>query len=183
MSSGEQKKFRDPGALAEAAGQVAELAQLEGVRVALLGGLAMHLYGSDRLTGDVDFVSEGSLSSLPSGPLLSFGGVKTTAPNGVPVDLVVRSDDYAELYGEALDRAQALPEVPWLVVRPEYLAAMKMIAGRPRDENDLAHLILSGHLDLALAKAVIRRHLGPYAVTEFERTVEEVKWMASRGRI
>jgi len=46
--------------------QVAEIAEREGIRIALCGGLAMQSYGSPRLTRDVDLVADARLSSLPS---------------------------------------------------------------------------------------------------------------------
>jgi hypothetical protein len=183
MTSGGNKKFLDPAVLSEAATQVTELAANEGVRVALVGGFALQLYGSDRLTGDVDFAAERLLEALAAEKPLTFGGAKVRAPNGVDVDLVVRCDDFASLYEEALERAQPMQGSATRVVQPEYLAAMKMIAGRPRDDADLAFLITSKTIDFDRTRAILRKHLGPYAVTEFDRVVEEVQWLASKGRL
>jgi hypothetical protein len=179
----DRKKFLDPALLAEAVGQVGALAKAEGVRIVLIGGFALQLFGSDRLTGDVDFAAEERVRSLPRGKALSFGGEQTEAPNGVPVDVVLRSDDYAGLYEEAVTRATRVQGVPVPVARPEHLAAMKMVAGRARDMVDLEFLVASGTADPARARRVIRKHLGPYAADEFDRVVEEIAWKASRGRL
>jgi hypothetical protein len=178
-----RKKFLDPALLAEAVGQVGALAKAEGVRVALIGGFALQLYGSDRLTGDVDFAAEESVRALPRGTALSFGGEQTEAPNGVPVDIVVRHDDYAPLYADAVEKATRVRGVPVLVARPEHLAAMKMVASRVRDDADLEFLIASGTVDPTKARRIIRKYLGPYAADEFDRVVEVVAWKTSRGRV
>lgn len=182
-SSGQKKKFLDPALLGEAVDQVGALARRERVRVVLIGGFALQLYGSDRLTGDVDFAAAQRIDALPRGEPLSFGGEQTHAPNGVPVDLVLRQDDYAGLYEEAIERATKIPGVAVPVVRPEYLAAMKMVAGRGRDEADLAFLIVSEIVNPSKARRVIRQHLGPYAAGEFDQLVDEVRWRASRGEV
>src|SRR5882724_11812173 len=57
----------------EAVRQVAELAGREEIEWAVAGGLAMHLYGSPRLTKDVDIIASRSLSLTPEHSL-TFGG-------------------------------------------------------------------------------------------------------------
>lgn len=182
MSSG-PKKFLAPEVLAEAVAQVAELAKRERVSILLIGGFAMQHYGSDRLTGDVDFAATDRLDALPRGPALSFGGEQTHAPNGVPVDLVLRNDEFASLYEEAIARGVKPRGMPVPIVRPEHLAAMKMVAGRSRDTLDLEFLVASHAVAPTKARKVILKHLGPYAAREFDRFVEEVAWKASKGRL
>jgi len=183
VTGSKRRPHVDPARLDAAAVEVASIAEGEHVRVALIGGYAMQHYGSERLTGDLDVAATDRIRGLPRGKALSFGGEQTRARNKVPVDVVVRSDDYADLYEDAIESAQRIRGVPLPVARPEHLAAMKMVAGRARDEMDLGFLISSGQLDLKRAKAIIKKHLGRYAVTEFERIVDETKWKASRGRI
>jgi len=182
-SSSRRKRFLAPEALDEAAVAIAEIAKHEHVRIALIGGYAMQFYGSDRLTGDIDIAAIERLKALPRGKKLSFGGEQTTAPNGVPVDLVLRSDDYAALYDEAVDQAGHIKGVPFPVAKPEYLTAMKMAAGRSRDMSDIEFLIASGAVNVRKATKVIRQHLGVYAAGEFQRLGEEIRWKASRGRV
>jgi hypothetical protein len=182
MSSSGRKRFLDPETLEEAASEVSELARDEHVRVALIGGYALQLYGSPRLTGDIDVAAEDEIEALPQGKTLSFGGFQSTAPNGTPVDLVLRDDDYTGLYEEAIRESVRMQDVAMPVARLEHIAAMKMVAGRARDDADLEWIILSGEADLSEARAIIRRHLGPYAAQEWEQLVDETKWRASRGR-
>lgn len=179
--TGKSKQFLDPAQLGEALAQVAQLAAKEGVRIALLGGFALQHYGSDRLTGDIDLVAESRLQGLPAGTALSFGGEQTEAPNGVPVDLLLRDDDFAPLYEEALAHARTVDELPAPIVAREYLAAMKMVAGRPRDAMDLEFLILRAGMDRAKARKIIKRHLGPFAARELDRLVAELEWKSSQG--
>lgn len=180
-SSRKRVRFLSPAELEEALREVARIAREEGVAVALIGGYAMQLYGSDRLTADLDLAANGSIEGLGEGSLLSFGGVQVRASNGVPIDLVLRSDAYERLYDEVVEKAGRAKGIPVPVARPEYLAAMKMVAGRGKDETDLEYLLASGVLDVKKTRAVILRHLGPYAVDAFERFRDEVAWRKSRG--
>ena len=180
--TGRSKRFLAPETLDEAAREVALLAHDERVPVALIGGYALQLYGSTRLTGDVDVVAGQIIEALPDGEPLSFGGIQTESPNGVPIDLVLRDDDYAKLYEEALVRAVDLQDAPMPVVRLEYLAAMKMGAGRARDEADLEWIILRSGVDLPETRRIVRKYLGTYAAREFDHIVEEARWKSSHGR-
>jgi hypothetical protein len=181
--TGKQRKLLSPELLSEALAQITALARAQGVRIALLGGYALQFYGSDRLTADIDVAADARLTALPPGTALSFGGEETFAPNGVPVDLVVRNDDYTSLYEDALQHASHLEGSPAPVVTPEHLAAMKLAAGRDKDGLDLSFLLSSGAVDPAKARAVIKQHLGVYAAQEFDRIVDEVAWKVSRGRL
>jgi hypothetical protein len=57
----------------EAVQKVSELAAQDEIEWAVAGGLAMHLYGSPRLTKDVDIIASDHLSLTPQ-HRLSFGG-------------------------------------------------------------------------------------------------------------
>lgn len=149
------------------------------VHIALAGGAAMQVYGSDRLTKDVDFLSnidevEGFLKQKK----LSFGGSSTKSPSGLPVDFIVREDDYLYLYREALDTAIDMG-LPVKVIKPEYLAAIKMAAGRTKDEEDLRKLILLG-LEKTATRKLIKRLLGTYAAEDFDSYVYEIEWRKSK---
>ena len=113
--SGEDKPMPSPGEdpirmpSSDELKRVAELAHVvgerEGLRVAVAGGLAMILYGSPRLTKDVDVVSRGvppAPAELTRGEPLSFGGYTFGTPMGIDLDWIVRDDDYRALYEEAL---------------------------------------------------------------------------------
>jgi hypothetical protein len=163
--------------LIEAAGEFATLT--EGP-IAIGGGLAMQFWGSPRLTADVDLVAHELPTGAPPGAALSFGGLRTRAANGVPVDVIVRADDWADLYDEALDHAVDVDGAPAPVVTPEYLVAMKMVAGRPKDEEDVRYLVLTEDFNMAACEVVVEEHLGKYATKELRAAVEEAKWRESR---
>ena len=175
-------KFLDPVEIEEAILEVSKLAAAKHIEVALIGGVAMELLGSDRLTKDVDFVCSDVIPRIKALHPLSFGGIAGKSPKGHPIDLVVRDDDYAPLYEEALDRAVSRFDLPVKVVRPEHLAAMKMASGRDKDELDLKMLIRLGVLSTDKTVDVIRRHLGLYAEQEFKSLCDEVEWLKSREK-
>lgn len=92
--------------------EIAKVAEKERVEWALAGGIALHLYGSPRLTKDVDVISDDFLS-LEGKHRLSFGGISYEVKVGkkiVTVDWMVRSDDYAKYYRTALDDAVTIAE-------------------------------------------------------------------------
>jgi hypothetical protein len=181
--TGEDLKAYSPERLQEAIAQVTELAEREGVRVALCGGLALQSYGSTRLTKDVDFVAERHIEALPNLEPLSFGGSQVCAPNGVPVDLIVRNDAVRPLYESALDTAVGRPSIPCLVVQPVYLAAMKLAAGRARDLADFYFLVNENIIDLGTARVIVDKYVGGwYAARDFDTKVEDAKLEAEREK-
>lgn len=183
MTSYHRKRFLDPAILDEAVREVAQAAKNENVRIAVIGGYAMQVYGSDRLTGDVDFAADDLIRAFPPGPELSFGGVQTETSSGVPIDLVLRSDVYQPLYQDAIEKAKRVKGIPVLVARAEHLAAMKMAAGRSgKDDADLDFLIVSGVLDVDKARRIIAKYLGVYGAESFDRIVELARWQRGRGR-
>ena len=159
-SGSKRYKYVSPELLDEAIDEVVRVARAEKVRVALLGGCAMQFYGSDRLTGDLDFVAEDLLDALPRGRALSFGGRQTKASNGVEVDLIIREDQWQKLYEGALKTAQRMEGTPALVVRPEYMLAIKIAAGRDKDLFDTDYLLKSGEIDPTAALKVADKFLG-----------------------
>jgi hypothetical protein len=122
--------------------EVARLARQARVRYAIAGGIAMHLYGFTRATTDVDVVADDVLE-LDAQRELSFGGksylVKVGRQN-IPVDWIVRDDDYAEWYTGALDAAVD-SGVGHPIVSPEWMVVLKFFAGRGKDHLDLLWLL------------------------------------------
>jgi hypothetical protein len=181
-------RFLDPTVIDRAILEVASDALRFGCRAALVGGAAMQLLGSDRMTRDIDFVADGdpppSLTVIRD---LSFGGVKATTHDGVDVDWIVRDDDYRDVYEEALATAVLVANdgVRVLrVVRPEYLFIMKMVAGRAKDDLDAVYLLNSEvvNLDKPRTRAIIKRLLGAYAADDFDRGCEEAAWIKEREK-
>lgn len=179
------RQLRDRKELILAAQEVAEKAQALGIDVALIGGLALQLHGSDRLTSDIDFVAD----KLPpewyeiTGKLPG-GGDALRGPNDVPTDWIFRrTDAYQALYQEALlksvtDRKTSLP-----VATPEYIGAMKMQAARKKDVSDLEWLISQEWFDRAKFTRIVQKHLGPYAVDRLPGLFRDIDWNKQEGTL
>lgn len=179
------RKLRNLEELHAAAQEVYALAEARSVRVALAGGLALQFYGSSRLTSDVDFLAEEKLG-VSNSDAIEFGGEAFEAENGVEVDLIVRNDGYQYLYEEALARAAIVNFPPlkgWLIVRPEYMAAIKLAAGRTKDMADLEFLISENVAPVGKTRALISRLMGEYAARDFDSIVAEIDWKKSKGRL
>jgi hypothetical protein len=126
----------------EAAQKAGQLAAQEDAEWAVAGGLAMHLYGSPRLTKDVDIIASKHLSLTPQ-HRLSFGGSSYTLQVGkytVQVDWIVRNDGYQKYYRAALKDAIMLPN-GLRIVTPEWLVILKINAGRQKDLDDIVFLL------------------------------------------
>ncbi len=126
----------------EATLKIGEIAKSEQVAWALVGGLAMHLYGSDRLTKDVDIIADNLLHITKILGHLKQGGVRyeiETSNNKVSVDWIIRSDEAKKYYDEALKDAVLLEGIP--IISPEWLVIVKYIAGRFKDQEDAVFLL------------------------------------------
>ncbi len=122
------------------------IAEKENVDFAIAGGLAMHLYGFERATTDVDFVANRRIS-LEVKRYLSFGGERYEIEiDGriIDVDWIIRRDNYVEFYRQALVEAAEINE--WKILTPEWLVILKYIAGRPKDEIDMLWLLQQENL-------------------------------------
>ena len=125
-----------------AVNKLALIAEKEGVEWALAGGVAMHLYGSPRLTKDVDVISMKRLSLKSIHPI-GFGGESyevTVGKKKIHVDWIVREDNYRQYYVRALQDATTLKNGLRLITT-EWLAILKYIAGREKDLNDVVFLL------------------------------------------
>lgn len=138
----------------KAARKAGKLAAQEEIAWAVAGGLAMHFYGSPRMTKDVDIIASKHLSLLPQHPL-TFGGnsyLLKVGKHNVQLDWIVRSDGYRELYRQALQEAIRLPN-GLRIVTPEWLVLLKFNAGRQKDLDDIVFLLKQQNLvDRSLVK-------------------------------
>lgn len=126
----------------EAAGELGKIAETEQIEWAIAGGIAMYLYGSPRLTKDVDIIAAKPLSLAPDAPL-NIGGGSYTVEVGkykVTVDWIVRGDGYAKYYKAALKEAISMPD-GFRLISPEWLVILKMFAGRQKDYDDAVFLL------------------------------------------
>jgi hypothetical protein len=146
----------------KAARKAGKLAAQEEIAWAVAGGLAMHFYGSPRMTKDVDIIASNNLSLTPDHPL-TFGGNSYTLKVGrhdVQIDWIVRSDGYRELYRKALQEAIRLPN-GLRIVSPEWLVILKFNAGRQKDLDDIVFLLKQKKLvDRTLVKQKITEIMG-----------------------
>jgi hypothetical protein len=120
---------------------VAEFAAEKQIQWALAGGLAMHIYGSPRLTKDADVIASATLS-IKSQRRLGFGGDRYIVQVGekeVPVDWIVRNDEARPFYQAALAAADEVEGIK--ILTPEWLVITKYIAGRYKDQEDAVFLL------------------------------------------
>lgn len=169
------------GEVKDAVTDVVEKAKAEGVDAALCGGFAMRAYGSKRLTEDIDLAVT-KLPSFAKGEPLAIGGVSVKFDE-VEIDFIKRNDEYKSLYSAAIAKAKVHPEFGVKVVAPEYLVAMKMVAGRQKDELDLYYLLSSVKLNAALLKQVVSQFLGTYGWTSVVQQAKVAKWMKEAGKL
>jgi hypothetical protein len=175
-------KYLDPREIDETLAEVGEIACRERVSVAVVGRVAMSVYGSDRLASDV--VVATADGDYPQGLVeverLSSGGVVARTPGGRLVSLVMRDDEYEDLYAAAVDGARY--EGLFLgTVAPEYLLALQMAAARDEDVLDVKFLVGSGVVDLDAARQIVKDHLGEYAARKLDGMVAEVEQRKDRS--
>lgn len=140
-----------------------KLSQL-GVPHALIGGLAVGVYGHPRATRDADFLV-GTEAFASTSPLLVYRDeLRDLVELGV-IDLLAVPPDFPWL-AEALVPATA-GEVP--IIPVEALILLKLHANRPQDRADVTAL-----LDAGADPAVVTRYLrekAPALVARFAKLV------------
>lgn len=149
----------DTDSASQAVEIITELAAENGVSWALVGGLAMNLYGSDRLTKDIDVIAD-KLLPLPQNQIvgkLKQGGERFNAETKktvVSVDWIIRNDVFKSMFAEALKSAVKINGVP--VLTPEWLVILKFIAGRFKDQEDAVFLLSRNNL---VNRNLIKKHI------------------------
>ena len=157
----------DTESASQAVEMISRLAEENGVDWALVGGLAMNLYGSDRLTKDIDVIADKLLPIEQSQIVgkLKQGGERFNAETGktvVSVDWIIRNDVFKSMFNEALKSAVKINDVP--VLTPEWLVILKFIAGRFKDQEDAVFLLSRKNLvDRKLIKTHITKTAGEIA--------------------
>ncbi len=142
---------------------VGELANQNNIDWALAGGLAVILYGSDRLTKDVDIIASRLLpEKLTVAGRLRQGGERyliKSKKRVTNVDWIIRNDGFKDLFKEALAEAVKIGDTP--VLTPEWLVILKFIAGRFKDQEDAVFLLSrKGLVDRRIIKEKIIKHVG-----------------------
>lgn len=131
----------------KAAEIIFEQADKEGVKCALAGGIAMHIFGYLRATQDVDMLASKALN-LPPEEKLSFGGESYVVEVGgrkITIDLIVRDDFFRDFYEAALHDAQITPD-GWRVITAEWMVILKYLSGRGKDQLDLLWMLKEPNL-------------------------------------
>ncbi|CAN5855920.1 hypothetical protein BH20ACI4_BH20ACI4_24150 [soil metagenome] len=127
--------------------ELAKTAEKDRVSWAIVGGAAMYLYGSPRLTKDVDVIADKILSGIKSERPLGFGGERYQVQiknKTVDVDWIVRNDEAKQIYQAALQDAILMEGIP--VITTEWLIVLKYIAGRFKDQEDAVFLLRKKNL-------------------------------------
>jgi hypothetical protein len=171
-----RERFIDPGQINDSIALIKKMAEEQGFQAVLIGGVALQVYGSPKLTKDIDFALDQpieDLGTLRETRPISFGGARYAAPNGTMIDLIVRNDEYSKLYEDAIIGSIVTPEgIP--IVTPEHLAAMKLAAGREHDILALKWMIRQPELlDIKKARALVYRFMGRYAQDRFDDIVDQ----------
>jgi hypothetical protein len=123
---------------------VRQMAVANEIDWAVCGGIAMAVYGSPRLTKDVDIIASKRLpleSERIIGHLKQGGEhfIVATENREVPIDWILRNDDFKAFYREALKDAVIIDNIP--ILTPEWLVNLKFIAGRFKDQEDAIYLL------------------------------------------
>jgi len=126
----------------KAASIILEQAKKEGIKCAIAGGLAMHIFGYLRATHDVDFLASKNLN-LEYQQKLSFGGLSHLIEVGernIIVDVIVRDDLFRDFYDAALQDSYLTAD-GWPVIAPEWMVILKFLARRSKDILDLLWML------------------------------------------
>lgn len=154
----------DEESATEAINKVAEISKTNDVSWALVGGLAMAIYGSDRTTKDIDIIAD-KLLPLENQGKLRQGGERyliKTSKKEVAVDWIIRNDEFKKLFQVALNESVKINDVP--ILTPEWLVILKFIAGRFKDQEDAVFLLSrKGLVNRKLIKEKIVQHVGATA--------------------
>jgi hypothetical protein len=168
-------KFLSPEVLHRACKAVAKIDS----KAVLVGGYALQAFGSRRLTGDLDVLVAEVPDDVKALKRLSFGGIRAVV-GGVPTDFIARDDEVADLYEEARLAAIKVSGFALRVVPPEYILVLKIWAGRPKDDSDVA-TILGWDIDRKKTLEVAKRYLGLVAARDLKQVMDIADWKRSRG--
>jgi hypothetical protein len=170
----------------KAAKFVLSIAKNEGVKSAICGGLAMHLYGFTRATKDIDFVASGKIS-IEFYRELSFGGLAYKCEldgKEYEIDWILRNDEQRYLYDGALNDLVLIGDDSLPIVSPEWMVIIKHVAGRGKDHMDCVWLLRQdGLVDREKLFGIIKKIMGPHAfwaIKDLESVILEADLMRAR---
>lgn len=164
----------NPNISAKKAIEILKKAKVE--KYALIGGVAMWVHVEDdtvhQFTKDIDIavpyrkiesiekvVKESNLNYLH----LNIGGIGIREDE-IYIDFIDRHIQVEQLFSEALEastqKVEIDDEVSLPVVPVEYLIAMKMVSGEPKDDIGVKHLLKNVAIAYEIVKDIVVRHLG-----------------------
>jgi len=193
---GEVQAF-DPGPSVAAA---AAALDRQGAGFALIGGLALEAWGIPRATKDADFavpvgVAEAAAEALraPTTEVrpLRIGGVGIRdSERGLRIDLVDRRFHFGPLFQDAIREASKSGRKARVggrdvsLVSLEFLLAMKLVSGEPKDDIDVRRILQREELDYATARTIVESYLGAASANRLDAMAREVgRPEVSRGRL
>ncbi len=154
----------DEESASQAIDLISKIAEENNIDWALVGGLAMNFYGSDRLTKDIDMIASRRLP-MPKEKIvgqLKQGGERYQAETDkkiVSVDWIIRNDEFKALFQDALAEAVKIDDLP--ILTAEWLVILKFIAGRFKDQEDAIYLLSrKGLVNREIIKEKIIKHFG-----------------------
>lgn len=159
----------------------------------LFGAHAALVYGSARLTNDIDVTLLADdldvddllerLARSDFQPTVDDPGqmIRDTCvlpllhrPTGVPVDVVIGGPGLEELFFEQSVVRQLGP-VSVRVARPEHLVLMKLIAGRPKDLDDAEAVTRAVQVSLDDLEPLVREIAEALGDVEVARNLEQLR--------
>jgi hypothetical protein len=152
-----------------------------GVRHALVGGMALGVYGYVRTTQDADFlIGRESVTRDPDGtarPAPIVHAITENADMSVDVRALLAPvpamrSSFLGALDAMLDRPFVTEGVP--VAPGEYLVALKLASGRRDDLADIVRLLRAGLTDLERTRALLETHATPATIELFRQLVAEV---------
>lgn len=166
------------------------LQQAKVANYALIGGIALWVHlddeGNHRYTKDIDFaVPLDAISQIEqyirqaqlNYKQLQIGGIGIR-DEGISLDFIDRRLEFRALFEEALQKVQETVEIDENlaipVVSKEYLIAMKLVSGEPKDDQDVKMLLKHASVDYETTRAIVTSHLGPAVKNRLDAFAREL---------
>lgn len=150
----------------------AALAEREGIRWYVFGAEAVNRYGFPRKTADLDLTIDlEDRDPIAFVPKLRRAGFEPRFPDDefiratrvipvvhrvtkLPVDLVLAGPGLEQLFLDGV-RSERIGMIEIPIISPEHLVVTKILAGRPKDVEDVRELLAMRTLDRAEIEALL----------------------------
>jgi len=115
---------------------------------------------------------------------LHIGGIGIRE-KGINIDFIDRRLHAIDrLFGEAIENASGevyVDENMIPVVSLEYLIALKMVSGEPKDDKDLKKLLCLEKVNYKKSRSIVKKYLGPITAERLDVFAREVGVLPKRG--